>query len=259
MPAKRAPVRRTTTARRRKPAARKHPARRVKIPRRGPLHVRMATWLVLRVVVPMVDDRRSVMQSRKDAAIERLSHEGCATCGGQGQIAIRGKNGEFQGSRSCTAAPTKRKVSRLAVQREARFGVNKRANLVGCSCPCGWKQKPRFRDAKEATKVLRGHEKQKHGGKGVGGTWYAQTTDAAAQPAKQDPAVPSKVVTDSGMTDEQWIKQNKKMHPGKAIAAGKCWMCAGNGKLHGSFGGQQTLTVCPECKGSGKPAVAATK
>jgi DnaJ-class molecular chaperone len=56
------------------------------------------------------------------------------------------------------------------------------------------------------------------------------------------------------MTDDQWIKQNKKMHPGKAIAAGKCWKCAGNGKLHGAFGGEQILVVCPECKGTGAPA-----
>src|SRR5438105_3727190 len=84
MPAKRQPARRTTPARRRKPTARtttrKHPARRVKIPRSGPLHARAASWLVLRVVVPMVADRRSVMTARKAAAIRRATHEGCPTC-----------------------------------------------------------------------------------------------------------------------------------------------------------------------------------
>jgi len=196
-PAKRPAARRKAPARRRTTATatrRRHPVRRVKIPRRGPLHARLGTWLVLRVIVPMVDTRRDEIRSRKDAAIERLSHEGCKTCGGQGQITIRGKNGEFRGSKSCTDTPSKRKVSKWAVQKEARFGANKRTGLVGWSCPCGKKERPRYRDAKLATKALRAHEKQKHGGKSVGGTWYAQQTAASAV-APSQPAPAPKVST----------------------------------------------------------------
>ncbi|MFE9621969.1 hypothetical protein [Streptomyces sp. NPDC006527] len=60
---------------------------------------------------------------------------------------------------------------------------------------------PRYRDAKEATKALRVHEKKRHGGKTVGGAWYAQTTKAAVEQKQQPSAAVSKVVTDSGMTD----------------------------------------------------------
>ena len=182
-PARRQPARRKAPARRRTTATatrRKHPARRVKIPRRGPLHARLGTWLVLRVVVPMVADRRSVMQSRKDAAILRATHQGCPTCHGNGQIFTKGKDGSFTGSKPCPAKPTKEKVSRLEINKAARIGGDKRTGLVGWTCPCGKKEKPRFRDAKTATAALRTHEKQKHGGKGVGGTWYAQQTEAAA-------------------------------------------------------------------------------
>lgn len=259
MPAKRTPARRTAPARRRTPAARttarKHPARRVKIPRSGPLHARAASWLVLRVVVPMVDTRSDVVRSRKDAAILRATHEGCTTCHGNGQIFTKGKDGSFTGSKPCPAKPTKQKVSKLAVWKSSRFGADKNTGLVGVSCPCGWKQKPRYRDAKEATKALRNHEKQRHGGKSVGGTWYGQTNGTApSQPSAAQPqkSPQTKVVTDSGMTDQQWIKQNKPMPVGKAIAAGKCWQCAGNGKLYSAFGGQQLIVVCGECKGSGK-------
>lgn len=89
----------------------------------------------------------------------------------------------------------------------------------------------------------------------MGGAWYAQTNGTApgqSQPPKQAAPSQSKVVTNSGKTDEQWIKQNKTMPAGKAIAAGKCWQCAGNGKLYSAFGGQQLIVVCGECKGSGK-------
>ena len=199
MPAKRTPARRPTPARRRKPAARatarKHPARRVKIPRKGPLHARAASWLVLRVVVPMIADRRSVMQSRKDAAILRATHEGCPTCHGNGQIFTKGKDGSFTGSKPCPAKPTKTKVSRAEINKAARVGANKRTGLVGWSCPCGKKEKPRYRDAKTATKALRAHEKTKHGGASVGGTWYAQQTEAAALAPSPPAPAPKKVNT----------------------------------------------------------------
>jgi hypothetical protein len=262
MPAKRQPARRTTRtapARRRKPAARtsarKHPARRVKIPRTGPIHARITARMVL-FAVSKFDTHDDVVRSRKDAAILRATHQGCPKCKGNGQIFTKGKNGEFTGSKPCPAPATKQRVSRWEIYKASRFGPDKNTGLVGWACPCGKKEKPRYRDAKEATKALRTHERNKHGGKSVGGAWYAQTTAAAAEQPQQQAAVPSKTVTDSGMTDEQWIKQNKKIHPGKAIAQGVCWMCGGNGKLHGAFGGEQILAVCPECQGSGKPAKA---
>lgn len=257
MAAKKPTARKRTAARRRKTAPRGRSAaaaRRVKIPRRGPIHARLGAWMALRIVTRFAD-HHDVIRSRKDAAILRATHKGCPKCGGNGQIYTQGKDGSFTGSKPCPAKPAKETVSRWEIHRAARMGADKRTGLVGWTCPCGRKEKPRYRDAKEATKALRTHEKQKHGGKSVGGTWYAQTT-ADAPPAKQATPVPSKVVTNSGMTDAQWIKQNKAIHPGKAIAKGLCWMCGGNGKLHGTFGSQQILAVCPECKGAGKPAVA---
>ncbi|MFI1928332.1 hypothetical protein [Streptomyces sp. NPDC020377] len=257
MPAKRAPARRTTAKPRRKPSARSHPARRVKIPKKaGPLHARLGAKLAL-VAVSHLDTHTDLLRSRKDAAILRATHEGCPTCKGNGQIFTKGKDGSFTGSKPCPAKPTKQRVSKWAVYKASRFGADKSTGLVGWACPCGKKEKPRYRDARMATKALRAHEKKKHGGQTVGGAWYAQTTDAAAaqQPAQTKP-VPSKVVTDSGLTDEQWIKKNKSISPGKAIAAGKCWMCAGEGKLHAAFGNQQILTICPTCTGDGKAPTA---
>lgn len=251
MPAKRTPARRTTSAKRQRTSARKHPARRVKIPRSGPIHARLGSWLVLRVVVPMVDTHSDTVRSRRDAAILRETHEGCPTCKGNGQIFTKGKDGSFTGSKPCPAKPTKTKVSKWAVYKASRFGSNRNTGLVGWSCPCGKKEKPRYRDAREATKALRSHERQKHGGKTVGGAWYAQAANVPTQPAKQQ-APQTKVVTNSGLTDQQWIKQNKPMAPTKAIAKGQCWQCAGNGKLYSAHGGQQLIVVCNECRGNGK-------
>lgn len=188
-PARRRPARGKAPARRRITTRRKHPARRVKIPRKGPLHVRLSAWLVLRVIVPMVDTHHDDIRSRKDAAILRATHEGCTRCHGNGQIFTQGKDGSFTGSKPCPAAPTKAKVSKWEVNKAARVGGGKRTGLVGWSCPCGKREKPRYRDAKAATAALRVHEKQKHGGQSVGGTWYAQQTEAAAlAPSKPTPA-----------------------------------------------------------------------
>ncbi|MCZ4510442.1 hypothetical protein O3Q52_20060 [Streptomyces sp. ActVer] len=200
-PAKRKPARRSTATKRRKPAARKHPARRVKIPRGGPIHARLGSWLVLRVVAPMVDTHRDDIRSRKDAAIVRLSHRGCPKCHGEGMIATRGKSGEFTGSKSCTAKPAQQTVSRWQVQKAARFGTEKRAGLIGWTCPCGKKEKPRYRDPKQATKALRAHERKKHGGQSVGGGWTVQQTEAAAlapsqpTPAPKTSKAPAKAAT----------------------------------------------------------------
>ena len=244
--------RRTTTA----PAGRAHAqARRIKVPRRGPIHARLGAWMALRVVTRFAD-HQDVVRSRKDAAILRATHQGCPKCGGNGQIFTKGKNGEFTGSKPCPAPPTKTKVSRWEINRAAR-GADKNTGLIGWACPCGKKTKPRYRDAKEATKALRTHERQKHGSKTVGGAWYAQANEnATTQPAAK-PAAVSKVVTNSGKTDEEWIKQNKPMPVGKAIAKGLCWQCAGNGKIYSAFGGQQLIVVCGECKGRGTAPKAA--
>ncbi|MFE2297923.1 hypothetical protein ACFXAW_06980 [Streptomyces sp. NPDC059445] len=178
MPAKRKPARRATTAARRTSTARKRSAARVKMPRGGPLHAQIAGRMVL-FAVRHLDDRDSVIRSRKDAAILRATHEGCAKCGGNGQIFTKGKDGSFTGSKPCPAKPTKQRVSRWAVYKASRFGPDKNTGLVGWACPCGKKEKPRFRDAREATKSLRVHEKKKHQAKSVGGAWYAQAMTAA--------------------------------------------------------------------------------
>ncbi|MBR8638623.1 hypothetical protein KEF29_03240 [Streptomyces tuirus] len=249
MPAKSSTARTRATARRKKPV---HPAKRVKIPKGGPVHARIAGRLMLHVAAHL-DTHGDTVRSRKDAAILRATHQGCPKCGGNGQIFTKGKDGAFTGSKPCPAQPTKQKVSRWEIYKASRFGTDKSTGLVGWACPCGKKEKPRYRDAREATKALRTHERNKHGGKSVGGAWYAQTTEAAIQQDQQQrqPAV-SKVVANSGMTDEQWIKQNKGTPVAKAIAAGKCWKCSGGGKLHAVFGDEQLLVVCPECSGSGK-------
>jgi Zn finger protein HypA/HybF involved in hydrogenase expression len=256
-PAKRKPARRSTATKRRRTSARRHPARRVKIPRSGPIHARIGARMVL-FAVSHLDDHGDVIRSRKDAAILRATHEGCPKCGGNGQIFTKGKDGSFTGSKPCPAKPAKQNVSKWAVYKASRFGADKNTGLVGWACPCGKKEKPRFRDAKEATKALRAHEKKRHGGKTVGGAWYGQAAADATPAAKEQPAV-SKVVTDSGKTVDEWIKQNKGMPVGKAIAAGKCWKCSGDGKLHAVFGDEQLLVVCPECTGTGKPAVATAR
>jgi uncharacterized protein (DUF983 family) len=244
MPVKSSTARKRTAARRRKPA---HPASRVKIPKGGPPHVRIATWAVLRIGLRFAE-HRDVIRSRKDAAILRATHEGCPTCKGNGQIFTKGKDGTFTGSKPCPAKPTRTTVSRWEINKAARMGADKSTGLIGWSCPCGKKEKPRYRDAKEATKALRTHERQKHGGKTVGGTWYAQATEGT-QPPKQRQPVPSKVVPNSGMSDKQWEKQNSSLGPDEARAKGLCWHCGGNGKLYSAFGGKQILTVCPECQG----------
>ncbi|KOU62071.1 hypothetical protein ADK57_25915 [Streptomyces sp. MMG1533] len=208
--------------------------------------------------VSHLDRRDDTVLSRKNAAILKLTHEGCPTCKGLGQIYTKDKKtGAFTGAKRCPAKPTKQHVSKWAVYKASRFGPDKSTGLLGWACPCGKKEKPRYRDAKAATAGLRAHERQKHGGSSVGGAWYAQVSEEAKQAADpQREPMPSKVVADSGMTDQQWIKKNKGMPVGKAIAAGKCWKCSGDGKLHAVFGDEQILVVCPECKGSGKPAVA---
>ncbi|WP_282790898.1 hypothetical protein [Streptomyces sp. CC224B] len=184
MATKKPTARKRTAARRRKTVSR---ARRPRIPRSGPLHVRLTAWAMIRVV-DHLDLHKDGLRSRKDAAILRATHEGCTTCGGNGQIFTKRKDGSFSGSKPCPATPTRTRVSKWQVYKASRFGAEKRSGLVGCSCPCGWKQKPRFRDAKEATKALRSHEKTKHGGKSVGGTWYAQVAKATSGIAAKTPS-----------------------------------------------------------------------
>lgn len=258
MPAKRKPARRTAPARRRKPSARSHPARRVKVPRKGPLHIQLGARMVL-FAVSHLDTHGDTVRSRKDAAILRATHQGCPKCHGNGQIFTKGKDGSFTGSKPCPAKPTKTKVSKWAVYKASRFGADRRTGLVGWTCPCGKKEKPRYRDAREATKALRVHEKKRHGGKTVGGAWYAQAANAGQQPATapQQTVPRSKVVANSGMSDDLWIAQNKPMNPGKAISKQWCWQCAGNGIIYSAFGGEQLIVPCNECNGTGAAPKAA--
>ncbi|MEU0665747.1 hypothetical protein ABZ508_26675 [Streptomyces lavendulocolor] len=182
-------ARKRAAARRKKPVSRAKPSRSVKIPRSGPLYARLGAWAALRIA-DQFDDHKSVTMTRRDAAILRITHEGCPTCKGNGQIFTKAKDGSFTGSKPCPAKPTRQKASRMQVAIASRFGADKNSGLVGWTCPCGKKEKPRFRDAKEATKALRTHERQKHGGRSVGGAWYGQVADGAI-PA-QTPTAPER-------------------------------------------------------------------
>lgn len=242
--------RKRTATKRKKPTTRKPITRK---PRRGSLTQRATTWLA-RKVAQHGDRHLKTVNSRKDAAILRLTHEGCPTCKGNGQIFTKGKDGSFTGSKPCPAKPTRVKASRIKVAMAARFGPDKTSGLCGWTCPCGKREKPRYRDAKMATKALRAHEKTKHGGQTIGGTWYAQVAEqkATAPVPAQRTAPVSKTITDSGMTDAQWEKQNAPLTPEAARRKGLCWHCGGNGALYSAFGGEHITTVCPECSGSGK-------
>lgn len=252
MATKKPTTRKRTTARRKKLGVRKAIARK---PRRGGIAQRAAITLGW-FVAKQGEKHLNTVQSRKDAAILRLTHEGCPRCKGNGQIFTKGKDGSFTGSKPCPAKPTRAKAGRMKVAIAARFGPDKNSGLIGWTCPCGTKEKPRFRDAKMATQALRTHEKKKHGGKTVGGAWYAQQTEQAptsTQIPKQPTAPPvSKVATNSGKTDQEWEKQNGTLDPDKAQAKGLCWQCSGKGALYSSFGGEHITTVCPECAGTGK-------
>lgn len=191
MPAKTTPARQATV--RKKPAARRKPVPRarvgkgLKVPKSVPVHARFAMWLALKAAKEL-EAHKSTVMSRKDAAILRMTHEGCPTCKGNGQIFTKGKDGSFTGSKPCPAKPTHAKaVYRVKVAMAARFGADKNTGLIGWTCPCGTKTKPRFRDAKEATKDLRTHERNKHGGKTVGGAWYGQGADTEATIAPVKP------------------------------------------------------------------------
>ena len=195
MPAKTTPkkptARKRTTARRKKLGARK-PIMRT--PKGGSPIDRLGAWMAIRIATHAQDHMATTM-SRRDAAILRITHEGCPTCHGNGQIFTKGKDGSFTGSKPCPAKPKVQKVSRLKMVMAARFGTDRATGLIGWTCPCGSKEKPRYRDAKLATKALRAHETKKHGGQTVGGAWYAQVTETAAlQPSKPTPETKEKPI-----------------------------------------------------------------
>lgn len=254
MPPKKRPARRTTT--RKKVVTRKTVTRRP--PRGKGIRQRAALGLTM-LVIKLAEQRNETLGARKDAAILRATHEGCAKCHGTGTIATHGKDGRLTGSKSCTAKPTTTKVSKFQVAKQARFGVDKNSGLMGWTCPCGKKEKARYRDAKTATAALRTHERVKHGGKSVGGTWYQQLPEnAKPTTAKTTPTGPAatpavtKANTGPAMTDQQWEKQNKPISPAAAVKKGLCWCCGGNGALYSAFGGQQITAVCTPCQGAGK-------
>lgn len=64
--------------------------------------------------------------------------------------------------------------------------------------------------------------------------------------------MPSRTVTDSDMTDQQWEAQNSPMHPSAAKKRGLCWQCAGKTVLYTAFGGVHRIVDCGECDGTGK-------
>lgn len=254
----------------RKPTARKRTAKKTtKRPTRAAVARRpsrgssapekLAIWLA-KHVKRHAERRRHVVRSRKDAAILRATHAGCVKCEGLGTIHTKGKDGKLTGSKPCPAKPTTVKVSKLQVHKAARFGPDKNSGLIGWRCPCGAKEKPKHRDAKTATAAIRTHERKKHGGHPIGAAWYAQLPEqqpaTTKTPTKKTEPV-TKKTSNSGMTDQQWEKQNKPMHPATAQKKGLCWQCAGNGALYTAFGGEQKTVVCNECTGTGKAAVTA--
>ncbi|WP_405769268.1 hypothetical protein OG539_32740 [Actinacidiphila glaucinigra] len=251
------------TPARRKPARKKISRKAIarKPLRGGTWYHRAAARLAL-IIISHAEKHRALVRTRKDAAILRATHAGCAKCHGTGTLYTKGKDGAFTGSKPCPATPTATKVSRYAVARQARFGVDKSSGLIGWRCPCGKKERPRYRDAKEATKAIRTHERDKHGGQSVGARWYAQLPEGAAQitgtptPAKQTPkpkGVPATRIVSrenspydpknpaqehrrnpvnhdpkaknqhSGLTDSEWVKQGDD----REIMPGECKHCRG--------------------------------
>ncbi|MBH0244342.1 hypothetical protein I3W98_18010 [Streptomyces cavourensis] len=253
MPAKTPATPRKPPARRRKPVPRARIGKGLKVPKTVPLHARLGMRMAL-IAAAQMDAHKSTVMSRKDAAILRMTHEGCPTCHGNGQIFTKGKDGAFTGSRPCPAKPTKAKASRVKVALAARFSPDKRTGLVGWTCPCGKREKPKFRDAKEATKALRDHEKKRHGGKSVGGAWYGQGVDQPATAPKPvtvgEPV--TKTDTTSSMTDEEWEAQNSPLGQKAAANRGVCFCCGGKGALYSARNSQHITTVCPICTGTGK-------
>jgi hypothetical protein len=255
MAAKKPTARKRTAARRKKTAPRKSQVRK---PARGGFMQKRMLRLG-EAVGKAAEKHGQTTMSRRDAAILRYTHEGCPTCKGNGQIFTKGKDGSFTGSKPCPARPTKARASRLRVAISSRFSTDRSTGLVGWSCPCGTKEKPRYRDAKTATAALRTHERKKHGGQGVGGRWYAQVApDQASAPVPKQAAPPVSKTDTSGtnMTDEQWIAQNSPLSPKAAEKKGLCWCCGGKAALYSAFGGERITTVCPECHGTGKPRTA---
>ena len=78
--AARKPARRKTT--RRKPVKRTSTVRKPRATTRGQ---KIATWAAIKIGEQAEKHTQTVM-SRKDAAILRMTHEGCPRCKGNGQI-----------------------------------------------------------------------------------------------------------------------------------------------------------------------------
>ena len=264
MPAKKPAPRKTTARKPAKPAAkttRKPTAaqtRRKKIaarpPRKKGFSHRITTWFAAKARAHAESHRHSV-RARKDAAILRATHAGCQTCNGTGTIFTKDKHGAFSGSKPCPAKPAVEKVSKVHVHKAARFGADKRTGLIGWACPCGVKEKPRYHDAKTATAAVRTHERKKHGGRHVGAQLQIQMPEqkpATSPTPSREPVVKMTKPSSTGMTDQQWEKQNKPMHPATAAKKGVCWQCGGKGALYSAFGGEHITTACGECKGTGK-------
>lgn len=169
---KRASKRRATMAPRR-PVGRK-PSRKGW---RRKMAVKAAKWAD-RQATAHFDTRRA----KRDAAILRHTHQDCPVCHGGGQVYTQKKDGSLSGSKPCPAKPRATTVSKWQIHKAARFGADQRSGLIGWKCPCGKREKPRYRDAKAATQALRSHERKKHGGQTVGGAWYAQVPQGAPMP-----------------------------------------------------------------------------
>lgn len=246
-----------TTRKRTAKKAAKRPATRAAVARRPSRHnspaERFAAWLARHIARHARAHRESV-RSRRDAAILRATHAGCATCNSTGTIFTKDKkSGAFNGSKPCPAKPTTIKVNRRQVRAAARSGPDKRSGLIGWTCPCGKKEKPQFRDAKSATAALRKHEKKKHGGHTVGGAWYVQMPEGTPAEAPTEASTPpTKTTTDSGKTDLQWLAQNARISQAAAAKKGLCGDCGGKGATYTVHDSQHITTVCKPCGGTGK-------
>lgn len=123
---------------------------------------------------------KETLRSRKDAAILRTTHEGCTTCHGTGVIYTRAKDGSYSGSKSCPAKVSNQPVSRWQIAKQARWGRNRDTGLFGWRCPCGAKERARYRSIELAGAGIKNHNQRKHGGHSVGAGWVPGGEENAA-------------------------------------------------------------------------------
>jgi hypothetical protein len=126
------------------------------------------------------DRRKRELAARKDVAVLRTTHAGCPDCHGTGTVYTQAKDGSFNGSKPCKTKPSNIRVSRWQITKEARFGRNKSLGLYGWHCPCGKKEKAKYRSSGDAQKAITVHEKRTHAAHTIGATWFREGPDTPA-------------------------------------------------------------------------------